>query len=595
MINSNARDIELQKRSSGRLTRLYIVALSAVALLTCIGQFLIQQSIENQLNDSYVVNMAGRQRYSSQEICKVCLLIRDDLKHKAYPQMGVTLKSLLFSWKERQSGLLRGDTSLKLPATESDVIQEMFKQTQPYFDQVYNNAKVIAEESLKEQKDLLVIEHALKKVIDSEMHFLDHMNEIVYQYDAQARAKVLFLKKIEFILFLLTILILIAEGIFIFRPVSRKIKETISELIDAESKSTALTQKIKIANNSLSKSFKDIKGINYALELATIMIRTDRYGVITYANDKFCEIVKYSKEELIGQRFDMLNSHYHAQRFFDIMWETISTGNVWNDEIRNKAKDGSYVWLDTTIIPVLNDEHVPNQYIAIYTDLSEKFRQSVTEHKIRTTSVLEGQEHERRKIARELHDGLGQMLTALKFNIQGLKTPATKKEQIHVEGIKQLIQDTILEVRRISFDLMPSVLNDFGLAAALQHLSERFSIAGNKQITIEYVGLKDIGRFGKNIEINTYRIVQEALNNAIKYSEATKITLDLQFNTHRIQFSIQDNGKGFTPQDKRKADGSGRGMTNIRERVSLLNGNLIFNSIIEEGTTITVEIPAVIV
>ncbi len=595
MINSNTKDIELQKRSSGRLTKLYIVALSAVALLTFIGQFLIQQSIENQLNDSYVVNMAGRQRYSSQEICKVCLLIRDDLVHKEYPEMGKELTVLLNSWKERQLGFVHGDTTWKLPATKSLAIQEMFKQTEPYFNEVYENAIIIAAESQKEHKDSQVVETALKKVIDSEKIFLNHMNEIVYQYDAEAQAKVLFLKNIEFVLFVLTILILIAEGFFIFKPVSRKIKEIISELIDAESKSTALTHKIKIANNSLSKSLKDIKGINYALELATIMIRTDRYGVITYANNKFCEILKYNKEELIGQRFDILNSHYHAQRFFDIMWETISTGNVWNDEIRNKAKDGSYVWLDTTIIPVLNDDHVPNQYIAIYTDLSEKFRQSVTEHKIRTTSVLEGQEHERRKIARELHDGLGQMLTALKFNIQGMKTPSTKKEQTHVDGIKQLIQDTILEVRRISFDLMPSVLNDFGLAAALQHLSERFTIAGSKQILIEYVGLKDIGRFGKNIEINTYRIVQEALNNAIKYAEATKITLDLQVDSNRIQFSIQDNGKGFTPQDKRKSDGSGRGMTNIRERVSLLNGNLIFNSIIEEGTTITVEIPAIIV
>ncbi|ABG58588.1 sensor histidine protein kinase [Cytophaga hutchinsonii ATCC 33406] len=525
----------------------------------------------------------------------MCLLIRDDLPHKQYSDMGKELTTLLTGWKERQLGLLHGDTALKLPSTESLAIQKMFKQTEPYFSQVYENASIIANESQNVRKDSLVVETALKKVIDSEKKFLNHMNEIVYQYDAEARAKVLFLKNIEFILFVVTILILIAEGLFIFKPVSRKIKETISELIDAESKSTALTHKIKIANNSLSKSLKDIKGINYALELATIMIRTDRYGVITYANEKFCEILKYDKEELIGQRFDILNSHYHAQRFFDIMWETISTGNVWNDEIRNKAKDGSYVWLDTTIIPVLNDEHVPNQYIAIYTDLSEKFRQSVTEHKIRTTSVLEGQEHERRKIARELHDGLGQMLTALKFNIQGMKTPSTKKEQAHVEGIKQLIQETILEVRRISFDLMPSVLNDFGLAAALQHLSERFTISGTKQISIEYVGVKDIGRFGKNVEINTYRIVQEALNNAIKYAEATKITLDLQFDSNRIQFSIQDNGKGFTPHDKKKADGSGRGMTNIRERVSLLNGNLIFNSIIEEGTTITVEIPAVIV
>jgi hypothetical protein len=181
----------------------------------------------------------------------------------------------------------------------------------------------------------------------------------------------------------------------------------------------------------------------------------------------------------------------------------------------------------------------------------------------------------------------------LKFNIQGIKPAVNPEEQEYIDGIKNLLQDTILEVRRISFDLMPSVLSDFGLGAALLHLSERFSLSLSSNVSIEFVGAKDIGRFEKNIEINTYRIIQEALNNAIKYSEATNIMLDLQFETGLIRFSVQDNGRGFTPQDKRKTDGSGRGMTNIRERVSLLNGNLIFNSIIEEGTTITVEIPAV--
>ncbi len=595
MSTANKKDVEVLERSSGRLTKLYIVALSAVAFLTLIGQFLIQQSIKNQLNDSYVVNMAGRQRYSSQEICKVCLLIRDDIQHNAYPEMGSQLKVLLEQWKQRHSGLLLGDTLLKLPASESIVLKGMFKDIDPYFYNVYNNAMIIANASEAPDRDSLIIEAALRKVINNEMYFLDHMNKIVYQYGDEARAKVLFLKKIEFILFVLTILILIAEGIFIFRPVTIKIKEIISELIDAEHKAVALTNKVKIANNSLSKSLKDIKGINLALEFATIMVRTDRYGVITYANDKFCMTLKYSKEELIGQRFDLLNSHYHTQEFFDHMWTQISDGNVWNDEIRNKAKDGSYVWLDTTIIPVLNDEHIPSQYIAIYTDLTEKFRHSVNEHKIRTTSVLEGQERERRKIARELHDGLGQMLTALKFNIQGIKGIASKKEQAHIDGIKQMIQDTILEVRRISFDLMPSVLNDFGLAAALYHLSERFSLSRNSNVQIQYVGAKDVGRFEKNIEINIYRIIQEALNNAIKYADATIISIDLQFDDEHIKFCVSDNGKGFTPDNKKKSDGTGRGITNIRERVSLLNGNLIFNSIIEEGTKISVEIPAQIV
>jgi PAS domain S-box-containing protein len=594
-MESNIKDVDVQRRSSGRLTILYITALSAVALLTILGQFLIQQSIEKQLSDSYVVNMAGKQRYSSQEISKLCLLIRNNIKHNAYPQATIALDTLLLKWKERHFGLLNGSERLNLPATESATVKAMFSETEAYFYEVFTNASLISQEAKQSHRDTARIEKALRKVLDNESLFLAHMNKIVYQYDNEARDKVLFLEKIEFILFVLTIVILIMEGVFIFRPVSKQIKEIISDLIDAEHKAAALTHKVTIANNSLNRSLKDIKGVNLALDAATIMIRTDRYGVITYVNNRFCSIVKYAKEELIGQRLDILSSQFHTQHFFDVMWETISKGNIWNDEIRNKAKDGSYVWLDTTIIPVLNEENIPFQYIAIYTDLSEKFKQSVTEHKIRTSSVLEGQERERRKIARELHDGLGQMLTGLKFTIQGMKPASSKEEQTYIDGIKQMLQDTILEVRRISFDLMPSVLNDFGLAAALMHLSERFSVVAKSKVSIEYVGLKDIGRFDKNTEINIYRIVQEALNNAIKYAEASTIVLDLQIEHGSIIFTVKDNGKGFTPQDKRKTDGTGRGMTNIRERVSLLNGNLIFNSIIDEGTTITVEIPPIIV
>ena len=593
MTDTKITEVNTKDRSSERLTKMYIVALAAVAILTITGQILIQRSIKNQLNDSYVVNMAGRQRYTSQEICKLCLLIRDSIFHTSYPNMEQQLIHLLNEWEQRHLGLQYGDKKLKLPPTQSDTVKDMFVTTDPYFYQVYNNAYKIAQASLKHPRDQSVIESSLRRVMDSEKIFLENMNRIVYQYDKEARDKVIWLKQIEYILFVLTIVILIIEGLFIFRPVSRKIKETIEDLMDAEQKAVALAHKVKIANNSLSQSLKEVKDISFALEHATIMARTDRFGVITYVNEKFCDIVKYTKEELIGQRFDVLSSQYHAQRFFDLMWETISKGEVWNDEIRNKAADGTYVWLDTTIIPVLNENNSPTQYIAIYTDLSEKFRQSMNEHKIRTVSILEGQERERRKIARELHDGLGQMLTALKFNIQGLKGANTKKEQTHIEGIKQLIHDTIIEVRRISFDLMPSVLNDFGLAAALHHLSERFSATGNKKVEIQYVGLKDIGRFEKNIEINTYRIIQEALNNAIKYAEADRITLDLQYDGTQISVSVIDDGKGFTPQDKRKSDGSGRGMTNIRERTSLLNGNLIFNSIIEEGTIIKLEIPAI--
>jgi hypothetical protein len=388
----------------------------------------------------------------------------------------------------------------------------------------------------------------------------------------------------------LTLVVLLFEGFFIFRPASKTIEQNIEELIDAEQQAMTLAQKLRVSNTSLSKSLKELKDVTFALEHATVMIRTDPQGIITYTSEKFCSILKYDAEDLVGKSLEVLNSHYHSQQFFDDLWKTISRGDIWNDEIRNKAKDGSYVWLDTTIIPVYNEYNAIGQYIAIYTDLTEKFKHSISEQKIRTASVLEGQEKERRKIARELHDGLGQMLTALRFNIQAIPETIEKEENGLVKTIKQSITEIIQEVRRISFDLMPSVLHDFGLSAGLHHLCERMN-ANSTAVEIHYIGTDNTFRLDKNFEINLYRIAQEAMNNAIKYAEPNKIEMDLQLSSKQLVLVIQDDGNGFIPSDKKKIDGSGRGLTNIKERVNLLNGNLIFNSIIGEGTTVRVEVP----
>ncbi|MCU0415845.1 MAG: PAS domain-containing protein [Cytophagaceae bacterium] len=582
--------VVVKEKSAQRLTRLYIIALSMVAILTIAGQFIIQKSIKDQLSDSRVVNFSGRQRYQSQEITKLCLLVRDTLPISTYKDIRKSILQLTAEWELRHLALQYGNDSLKIPKNSSLPIADLFTEADPYFYIVYNNARTIA---LLDSKDSLYVKRlnvAIENVLSNEKLFLDIMNKIVFRFDFEAREKVAWLEKIEYILFILTLVVLLFEGFFIFRPASKTIEQNIEELIDAEQQAMTLAQKLRVSNTSLSKSLKELKDVTFALEHATVMIRTDPQGIITYTSEKFCSILKYDAEDLVGKSLEVLNSHYHSQQFFDDLWKTISRGDIWNDEIRNKAKDGSYVWLDTTIIPVYNEYNAIGQYIAIYTDLTEKFKHSISEQKIRTASVLEGQEKERRKIARELHDGLGQMLTALRFNIQAIPETIEKEENGLVKTIKQSITEIIQEVRRISFDLMPSVLHDFGLSAGLHHLCERMN-ANSTAVEIHYIGTDNTFRLDKNFEINLYRIAQEAMNNAIKYAEPNKIEMDLQLSSKQLVLVIQDDGNGFIPSDKKKIDGSGRGLTNIKERVNLLNGNLIFNSIIGEGTTVRVEVP----
>ena len=220
--------------------------------------------------------------------------------------------------------------------------------------------------------------------------------------------------------------------------------------------------------------------------------------------------------------------------------------------------------------------------------LQEQSERLEHEKIMRTTSMIDAQEAERQHLSRELHDGLGQLVLAIRMKLNQLTEDNTEKNNRLIAETRDLIRVTVSEIRNISNNLMPSVLHEFGLVAALGKLARE--ITANGQMVVDFQSNFQEKEFIINrIQIYLYRIVQEALNNVIKHADAGKVVIRLNKSSDGLMLKIQDNGKGF--QIEKKSYFSGNGITNMKERANLLGGRFQLNSKVKQGTEIIVEIP----
>ena len=207
-------------------------------------------------------------------------------------------------------------------------------------------------------------------------------------------------------------------------------------------------------------------------------------------------------------------------------------------------------------------------------------------------AIIQGQEEERKRLAKDIHDGIGPLLSTIKLNVDGVigdvQRDLPKKTQKKLDNIHELIETVSTDIRSISHALMPSALEDFGLITTLQNLVLKINDANaSTKITFFHTGFDD--RLAQRLELSLYRITQELINNALKYAQAKNITIQLIKSQAEVVLTVEDDGVGFDLNKVKENTKLGSGLKNLQSRVKALYGTMEIDTQIGYGCTTTVK------
>ncbi|MBS7254786.1 PAS domain-containing sensor histidine kinase [Flavobacterium branchiicola] len=591
-----------EKITFKNLRRLYFFALLTIALTIIISQFLVQYNLNQQLSDSKIINFSGKQRMLSQKIVKEVLILHY-VSDSATAKKTSHLEEVLALWKKNQNALENGNDSLAFPKEKSETLNRLYLEINPIFSKIAETTDLFLL-NLQQKKHTSENQKLVQIILENEGIFLSKMNQIVTQYDLEAHEKVTEQRRIEYWIFGFTLLVLLLEFFFIFKPTNKKIEKLIAKLLSSEKKALKLAYDTEIISEIKENSVKELKSLNYAMENTLLYCRISPDGSIIHIGEKFAKLLNYTKFSSNKKFSEVLTTDEKEQVNFDrLIFEKQRSG--WQGEMKILNKDEKEIWLDLSMVPVMIKKDELELLIVCFNITERKKAQreverlnlentteKINQQKIISSKIVENQENEQNRIAKEIHDGIGQMLTGLKFSLESINLDDREKSEQKIEYLKKLSLDIIKGVRTATFNLMPPELSDHGIVSSLSKLTQELSKLTGKEILF-YNKTDFDQRLDSLIEINIYRLTQEAINNAIKYAESSHIIVQLSHSETLLSIIVDDNGKGFDVNsvDKKRNSESGMGLLFMKERIQYINGRVFMNSIPGEGTRITFNIP----